>query len=118
MPGQYNFDVYQGDTKEFSVVLTAGPPPSGPFVPIDLTGCTVLAQIRDTAAAASVAAAITCTITDAENGVILLSMAPTVTATLSGSATKVWDMEVTYPSGKKYTYLRGNVTITAEVTRA
>lgn len=117
MPGTYNFGVYQGDTKKFSIVISAGPPPSGPYEPVDLTGCTVAAQIRDTTAAAQPAATITCAITDAEAGEVLLSMAPAVTAAL-GSGKKVWDMEVTFPSGDKFTYLSGEVTITAEVTRS
>lgn len=117
MPGSYNFSVYQGDTKEFTAALSSGPPPSGPFVPINLTGCTVAAQIRDTPVAAVPAATITCTVTDAANGLVLLSMAPAVTAAL-GVGTKVWDMEVLFPSGKKFTYLKGNVTIEAEVTRS
>lgn len=117
MPGTYNFSVYQGDTKEFSVALASGPPPDGPYVAIDLTGCTVAAQIRDTPQAAQPAATITCTVTDAPNGEVLLSMAPSVTAVL-GQGVKVWDMEIMYPSGKKFTYLKGNVTIEAEVTRS
>jgi hypothetical protein len=117
MPGSYDFSVYQGDTKEFAVQLKSGPPPSGPYTPMDLTGCTVAAQVRDTPQAAQPAATITCTITDATNGIVSLSMAPAVTGAL-GQGTKVWDMEVTFPSGKKFTYLKGTVTIEAEVTRS
>lgn len=115
-PGPYNFDVYAGDTKKFSVVISSGPV-GGPYTPVDLTGCTVAAQIRDTAIAAQPAATITCAITDAAAGKVTLSMAPAVTATLTAGK-KVWDMEVTFPSGDKYTYLKGDVTVTTDVTRS
>ena len=116
MPGTYNFSVYQGDTKEFSLAISVGPPPDGPYVPLDLTGCTIASQIRDTPAAAQPAAVITCTITDDEGGLVLLSMAPAITAAL-GAGKKVWDMEITFSNGKKFTYLAGEVTITADVTK-
>lgn len=116
-PGVYDFTVYQGDTKKFSLVISAGPPPSGPYVPVDLTGCTLAAQIRDTPQAAQPAAVITCTVTDAAAGEVLLSMAPAITAAMT-AGTKVWDMEILFPSGDKYTYLKGAVTVVADVTRA
>jgi hypothetical protein len=116
-PGVYDFSVYQGDTKKFSLVISAGPPPSGPYTPVDLTGCTILSQIRATPGAAQPEATITCAITDAVNGEVLLSMAPAVTAAMTAGS-KVWDMEITFPSGDKYTYLKGAVTVVGDVTRA
>jgi len=114
-PGTYDFDVYQGDTKEFSLAVSSGPD-GGPFVPVDLTGCTAAAQIRETVTAASPSATITCVISDPTGGVIDLSMTPAVTTTLTAGK-KVWDIEITLSNGKKFTYLKGTVTVTADVTR-
>jgi len=116
-PGPYDISIYRGDTKEFTLAITAGNPPGVPMAAVDLTGCTVAAQIRETFEAAQAALTFTCTITSAVGGLVLVAAAAAITALLTPGK-KVWDLEITFPSGKKFTYLSGVVSVDPDVTRS
>lgn len=116
-PGPYDIEIYRGDTKEFSLAITAGDPPGVPMAAVDLTGCTVAAQVRETFEAAQAALIFTCTITSAIGGLVNVLAAANLTALLTPGK-KVWDLEITFPSGKKFTYLSGVATVDPDVTRS
>lgn len=78
--------------------------------PTNLTGCTISAQLRSTIDSET-AVALTATITDAVNGEFSVGQA---VSTISG----VWDVEVTFPSTQKRTYLGGCLKLSKSATRA
>lgn len=94
----------------------------GDLVYLDLTGCTPKAQVRANAEAASPLVEITCTITDQVTlaGGILLRLEDSDTAALAPTTSAKWDLEIKWPGvdGDRKTVLEGDVTITADVTRA
>lgn len=84
---------------------------AGAVVPV--TGAVGSAQIRTTPASNVALATMTCVV-NGDNS-IDLSMTPTQTSQLVQG---VWDFQLTWPDGSIKTYLKGNVFITQEVTRA
>ena len=88
---------------------------------MDLTGYTGKAQMRELAASAVVAAEFTVTILDqiATPGGLTISLSATQTSALEVKS-HVWDLQLTEPAGaggKVRTWLKGDVTVIAEVTR-
>lgn len=89
----------------------------------DLTGYTVLSQIRKTADDADPLVAFTTSLgdqTDVElgRGAVLLKLTPAETAALDRTLTTgVWDVQFTDPGGDTYTYIEGAVTFSKDVTR-
>lgn len=90
------------------------------FTPIDLTGSTILSQIRrSTAFAESLLATFTITYDNRTQGLFTLSLPNTTTTTLASndSATNRYDVQVTDSGNKVSTYLIGEVDITMDVSR-
>lgn len=91
-----------------------------PAIPVDLTGCTALAHIRTTAAAATILLVLS-----TANGKIALGGADgTVTLTVSAAETAaftwltgVYDLYITFPHGIVRRLMGGTVTVSPEVTR-
>lgn len=108
-PGDYDLDLYRGDSYRWQFQLWAD---AGKTQPVDLTGCTVKAEIRDKPRG-TVSAVIT-TAVDTTPGVITASLSATTTAGLIPSG--AWDLQVTYPDGEVRTVLAGKVTVTDDVT--
>jgi hypothetical protein len=95
--------------------------------PIDLTGATVEAKVRDNFGTTSnVLATFTAAITDAPNGQATISLTAAQTAALVApagtqdaarlAAIGFWDLEFT-EGGFTYRYAQGNVTLSREVTK-
>lgn len=114
VPASSDITVYQGDTFEyfFRIKDTA----TGVY--FDLTGWTIRAQIRATAAAVNPLATFTVTLSNQATirGGCLLSLTPVQTAALSKTG-GVWDVEFTEPDGTVTTYIAGKVEVIEEVTR-
>jgi hypothetical protein len=111
-PGVYPLSLYRGDSYEWQFVLWQDELKT---LPVDLTGSTVEAEIRDKAAGQNVAA-LTCVVTLPN---IIDVELPTALWTAPGlPATGVWDLEVTAPDGTVSTYVAGKVTVTADVTNS
>jgi hypothetical protein len=105
LPQSLDLQVYAGD--DFTFTITVG----GSIGSI--TGWTVTAQIRATAANSSVLGSFTASI--GGSNVITITLPHTVSASLPAVA--VWDCQLTDPSGKNLTIVTGNITVTPEVTR-
>jgi hypothetical protein len=93
---------------------------------MDLTGCTLSAQIRRSPSSSTVDATATFTITNAVLGAFDWEFPATETAMLSCDAVDetlpesqyVWDMELLYASGRVVPLLYGAVSVFREVTKA
>lgn len=119
-PAPYPLEIYQGDTFELPIRLreVSSGGVLGDY--LDLTGSTLKAQIRGTEAG-SVLAEFAVTVEDqtsvATKGRATLTLIHDVTLLLTDAATALWDMQVTDSGGKVRTLLRGEVTITGEISR-
>lgn len=116
-PGSYNLVMTRGDTyrKTFTFYDNAGDDTPGD--PIDFTGYSGAAQIRATEDGALVA---TLSVTIPDQGVspgrVDVLGASSETAKLDGLQF-VWDLQLTNSSGEVFTYLKGKVLNTLDVTR-
>ena len=86
---------------------------------IDLTSYIFAAQVRPAYSSAAVTATLTCTVTDAANGVMTISLTAIQTAALPAPFTGQWDlwMNQTGPPATALRVMAGNVTIIPRVTR-
>lgn len=107
-PGRMPLSLYRGDTYRWRFSLWQD---SARTQPVDLTGATVLAQVRDRAGGTLIAT-MSCTIT-APN-IIDAALSAEDSAKLPGSS--VWDMQVTYAGGDVATVLAGPVNTTVDVS--
>lgn len=105
-PMTTDLHVYAGDDLKLHVAVTddAG-------APIDLTGYTAMAQVRDTTDGAT---SIDFTATVAAGGIDLV-MASALTTTLPAKG--VWDVQITSATSEVTTLAGGRVTVTPDVTR-
>lgn len=107
-PGTYDLDLYRGDTYQWQFVLWDNPEQSQP---VDLTGATVAAEIRDQSAGAVIIPL-----------VLVVTLPNIIDATLSNTdcqacPTKgVWDLQITFPGTIVRTVLSGDVRVTPDVT--
>ena len=93
---------------------------------INLTGCTLSAQIRKTADAATANCDAVFTIVDAVAGTVLWEFTAASTELLpcdpvdetAEASQYVWDMELLYASGRIVPLLYGNVSVYREVTKS
>jgi len=116
---QYDLIVEQGATLPLNITWKA---PNG--TPINLTGFRVRAQIRETAESDSIllsfdSAALTAGMTIGalnSSGVIDITIAPSVTSTLSFGVA-AWDLIVISPGGVVDRLVQGTATLIKTVTR-
>lgn len=127
-PGKVNLKLYQGDDFARQITFTTrpdpDPDPTAPGIPVDLDGYDFSAQIRkisadsDEDAASGELADFVCTLTDAANGVLTISLDHDSSSTYLHDVTKArWDLEGLDRDGVLRTYLQGLVIITPEITR-
>jgi len=81
---------------------------------MDLTGHTLKAQARLYPESAAVVAEFAVTVISAATGVVKLSL--TTDQTVKFPIKSYWDLQVTPPSGKEYTYLTGAVFAKRQIT--
>lgn len=95
---------------------------AGPYR--DLTGCTILSQVRATTEAADPILEFTPTLGDQEDevdgrGSVILYVADEVTRALERTLTAgVWDAQIEDAGGDVLTYIEGAVTFAKDVSRA
>lgn len=111
-PAQYNVKIWRNDSWAQTFALLAD------TTPIDLSGCTILIQVRPTPTSASVVLELTTDdssigIGGVDNNQITLNKIVNVAA-----GTYVYDMNVTFPSGEVKTYLWGNFIVTEDISKA
>ena len=94
--------------------------------PIDLTGNVFSGQIRTSPSSTTIIASFVCTITDAPNGEVEITLTDTITSGIpvkpSTSPEKqttsyAYDIERTIPGGTKQRVLEGIANVSPEVTR-
>ena len=85
---------------------------------VDLTGATVKAQIRQTAAASSVDAEFAVTLSNqaTTKGGCLLHLSAVLSEALP-TGNRVWDCQITFANGDVKTVMGGKVTVNEQVTR-
>lgn len=110
-PADYNLALYRGDTGRWRFVLWAD---AGKTQPLDLTGATADAMIRDKVPSSTFAMHMDCTVTEPN----IIDMVLTSIQCSELPAKGVWDMQLTYPSGDVTTILKGSVAVTQDVTYA
>ena len=108
--GTYNFTLEQGAT--FNRILTLQENSSA----MNLTGYSVASKFRSTHDSGTVAGTFTCTISNASNGQITLSMTNSTTSNIE-EGIYVYDLEITSGAGSVTRVLQGKITVSPEVTR-
>ena len=106
-PGKYALAIYRGDSYHWQFKLWAD---AAKTQPVDLTGVTPKAEIRDKSGGA-ILGTLTCVVT--MPNIIDASLSAVVSGTLKCG---VWDLQLTYTGGAVSTVLAGAVTVTADVT--
>lgn len=115
MPVKQNLSIYRGDKFSFTFSIKDG---NGVY--IDKTGYTPTAQIRTSADDADVVVAFTAALLDqtVAPGAVILTLTAAQTAALAAGK-YVWDVQLTNDADPTdvTTYLFGDVTVTADVTK-
>jgi hypothetical protein len=107
-PGKFDLSLYRGDSYAWRFILWQD---EAQTVPVDLTGATVEAEIREKSAGTSVVA-LTCT--PSLPNTVDVAMTPDLYATCPSKG--VWDLQVTFPDGSVQTPVAGTVTVSGDVT--
>lgn len=111
VPADQDLTITRGDTETLVINLTS----DDDGTPINITGRTYRAQIRQSQDSTTIKASFTCVLSNAASGQVTCTLAAADSATLPvGKA--YWDLEEN-ASGVITTILSGNVTVTADVTR-
>jgi hypothetical protein len=108
IPGEYNLELYRGDTEARSFVLFAD---DAQTVPYDLTGATVRAEIREKTAGIHVVTLSTVILLP---NTVVVTMLPT--NYVDCPAVGIWDLQITDADGMVLTPVAGAVNVTPDVT--
>ena len=109
--GKYNILIQQGATFYKQIVLRGTD-----SIPVDLTGATIMSQVRETYDSPGIIATMVTDIPTPTNGTFTLTIADTVTDLLDFT-TAVYDVEVHYPDGFVDRVLEGKVVFSKGTTR-
>jgi hypothetical protein len=109
-PADQDLTLVRGDTETLVVTMT-----TDGTTPINLSGRTYRAQIRQAQDSRTIKASFTCTVTNAANGVVTCVLSAVDSATLPVGL-GFWDLEEN-ASGVITTVMSGTVTVLADVTR-
>jgi len=107
--GTYNIKIDQGS--DFSLQLTVQEDGSAK----NLTGFSARAQLRPTIDSSTLTATFTCTITNASNGILTMSLANTVTDDIDVGQ-YFYDLEL-FTGTTSQRLIQGTATVAGEVTR-
>jgi hypothetical protein len=108
MPGDYDLNIYRGDTGRWAFILWQD---VAKTVPVDLTGASVAAQIRDRPGGTNLAD-MSCAVTGVNRIDMLLAPADSQSLPSRGA----WDLQVTMGSGDVTTIVAGRVCVAVDVT--
>jgi hypothetical protein len=109
IPGQYDLQLYRGDTFKWIVKLWQDVKQT---IPTDLTGATPKAEFRDKTAGTAIAA-LGCVLALPNTITITMTAAAWATAPANGG---IWDLQITMPDASVNTVLKGNVVVIGDVT--
>lgn len=113
MAQSYDLSFYQGDS--FSLVFRIKNKGTG--TPVNLTGCVPKSDIKLDVTDTVAVQAFTAALVNASDGTVSLSLTPTQTAALAAGTDLVYDVQLHWTDGTIKTYLKGVITVEAEVTR-
>jgi hypothetical protein len=110
-PAQYNVKIWRNDSWSQTFAILAD------TTPVDLSGSTILLQVRPSAASASVVLTLSTanssiSIGGANRNQITLNKIVDVAA-----GSYVYDMNVTFPTGEVKTYIWGNFIVQEDITK-
>lgn len=109
-PASQDLTITRGDTETLVVTIT-----TDGSTPVNITGRTYRAQIRQKKDSTSIAASFTCTVSNGSSGQLTCTLSATLSSALAAGL-YFWDLEET-ASGVVSTILAGDVTVLADVTR-
>lgn len=112
LPATLPLALYRGDTYAWRFTLYAD---DAKTQPADLTGVTAKAEIR-AFTGATPAIAMACVVTLPNIIDVKLPANAWSPMTLAKSGVAIWDLQLTYSSGEVKTIIRGDVTITGDIT--
>ena len=110
--GKYNLPIEQGST--FNQQFTVKDTDTG--LAMDLTGCVIRSQIRETVDATTILATFLPVYTDMANGVFNLTLTEAETAALTVAIAK-YDIEIVWVDTSVSRLLQGNAVLSNEVTK-
>lgn len=132
MPGRHNLSIYTGDSATLPPITFYRSPggevtEQNPLIPLDLTGCQVKAQIRETVRTSfnmdtpPLAEFEVINSPLGVDGRVELYLSPEESAKLMGYRRCVWDLQIHHPETleeprKVITYLAGTVSTTSDVS--
>lgn len=113
--GRYDLKIKRGDTLSVTMTFRDGTT----NLPIVLTGCTFLSQIRQSADAETVIAPLVINAVDLAAGTVEVHLDPVSSAGLPAASIHraVWDLQVTFPGGLVRTMVEGAVELSGDVSR-
>jgi hypothetical protein len=111
--GKRDINIMKGD--DYVHVINLQTRTGGVTAPVDITGRTYAAQLRKTKTQTTPDATFTCTVTDAPNGEVTISIPSAVTELLAVDCYS-WDLQQN-AGGVKNTILMGKARVVVDVTR-
>lgn len=108
LPGRFSLQLYRGDSASYQFLIWAD---RQGMTPLNIVGCTSLAEIRD--APGGLLLATMTTIIESPN-VVRMLLTPGQTLALPHTA--VWDLQLSFGTGEVLTPLAGGVAVTDDVS--
>lgn len=110
-PAQYNVKIWRNDTWSQTFAILAD------TTPVDLTGCTILIQVRPTPASTSVLLTLSTANSSISIGGVSRNQITLNKIVDVAAGSYVYDMNVTFPSGEVKTYLWGNFIVSEDISK-
>jgi hypothetical protein len=110
-PAQYNVQIWRNDT--WSQVFTI----SANSVAVNLTGCTIIIQVRKTASSSDVVLSLSSADTSIVIGGVSSNQITLKKVVNIAAGSYVYDMNVTFPSGLVKTYVWGTFFVQEDITK-
>lgn len=111
-PAQYNIKIWRNDTWSQTFAILAD------TTPVDLTGCTIVIQVRQTPSSATVDLTLSTANSSISIGGLNRNQITLNKKVDVAAGSYVYDMNVTFPSGEVKTYIWGNFIVQEDITKA
>jgi hypothetical protein len=110
-PAQYNVKIWRNDTWSQTFAILAD------VTPVDLSGSTILIQVRPTPTSASVELTLSTANSSISIGGVDRNQITLNKKVEVAAGSYVYDMNVTFPSGEVKTYIWGNFIVQEDITK-
>jgi hypothetical protein len=111
-PAQYNVKIWRNDSWAQTFAILAD------TTPIDLSGSTILIQVRPTPSSSTIALELSTDDSSISIGSITMNQITLNKIVDVPAGAYVYDMNVTFPSGEVKTYLWGNFIVSEDISKA